>query len=85
MHEHPPLEAERAEMLRALGTNVTSLLRPEDTAADPWTSSRKIVEAYFAHTFPDLPLFAHYLLKRDAEATSAATTSAASDSATAAS
>jgi hypothetical protein len=87
MHEHPPLEAERAEMLRALGTNVTSLLRPEDTAADPWTSSRKIVEAYFAHTFPDLPLFAHHLLKRDAEATSATatTSSTTSDSATAAS
>ena len=65
MHEHPPLEAERAEMLRALGPNVSLLLRPEDTNADPWTSSRKIVEAYFAHTFPDLPLFAHYLLKRE--------------------
>jgi len=63
MHEHPPLEAERAEMLRALGANAATLLRPEDTNADPWTSSRKIVEAYFAHTFPDLPLFAHYLLK----------------------
>jgi len=63
MHEHPPLELERAEMLRALGTNAATLLRPEDANADPWTSSRKIVEAYVAHTFPDLPLFAHYLLK----------------------
>jgi serine/threonine protein kinase len=70
MHEHPPLEAERAEMLRALGTNVATLLRPEDTAADPWTSSRKIVEAYFAHTFPDLPLFAHHLLTREVGASS---------------
>ena len=72
MHEHPPLEAERAEMLRALGSNVAVLLRPEDTAADPWTSSRKIVEAYIAHTFPDLPLFAHYLLKRDVTGVDAA-------------
>lgn len=64
-HEHPPLEAERADMLRALGANASILLRPEDMNADPWTSSRKIVEAYFAHTFPDLPLFAHYLLKRE--------------------
>lgn len=67
-HEHPPLEAERADMLRALGANVSILLRPEDTNADPWTSSRRIVEAYFAHTFPDLPLLAHYLLKREAVA-----------------
>lgn len=64
MHEHPPLEAERADMLRALGANVSILLKPEDTNADPWTSSRKIVEAYVAHTFPDLPLLAHHLLKR---------------------
>ena len=64
MHEHPPLEAERADMLRALGANVSVLLKPEDTNADQWTSSRKIVEAYVAHTFPDLPLLAHHLLKR---------------------
>ena len=56
----------------AFFSNVAVLLRPEDTAADPWTSSRKIVEAYIAHTFPDLPLFAHYLLKRDVTGVDAA-------------
>jgi hypothetical protein len=34
---------------------------------DQWTQARRVVEAYFTHVFPELPLLAHHALKRGKE------------------
>ena len=47
-------------MVRALGSAGTHLLRSD--GEDGWGAARRVVEAYVAHTFPELPLLAHALL-----------------------
>ena len=60
IHEHPGLQQERFAMVRALGSAGTHLLRSD--GEDGWGAARRVVEAYVAHTFPELPLLAHALL-----------------------
>ncbi|EEH60035.1 uncharacterized protein MICPUCDRAFT_49830 [Micromonas pusilla CCMP1545] len=73
LHEHPPFETERYAMIKALGAEGTHLstlkvgLGITAEGGDQWTQARRVVEAYFTHVFPELPLLAHHALKRGKE------------------
>jgi hypothetical protein len=60
-------------MIKALGAEGTHLstlkvgLGITAEGGDQWTQARRVVEAYFTHVFPELPLLAHHALKRGKE------------------